>query len=210
MPPRTFTCLTTVVAAAVLGSALRAEPATAPGRSGSGQSVCIAICQMAARDGKIDANLAVAAEQVKQAAAAGAVLCVFPELIDVGFGDIVKASASDLPLAQPIPGPTSRRLGEIARANGVWILVAILEKVPGGAYDTNVILDSTGQVVHKQRKCFVYPAFAGTTACFTTPLGVGRRRRAESTTGRSASDGSDPEGWGWTACWTTSASTHAR
>ena len=98
MTPRTITCLTTVVAAAVLGSALRAEPATAPGRSGSGQSVCVAICQMAARDGKIDANLAVAAEQVKEAAAAGAVLCVFPELIDVGFGDIVKASASDLPL----------------------------------------------------------------------------------------------------------------
>jgi len=119
---------------------------------------------MAARDGKIDENLAAAAEQVKLAAAEGAALCVFPELIDVGFGDIVKASASDLPLAQPIPGPTSHRLGEIARANGVWISVAILEKVPGGAYDTNVILDSTGQVVHKQRKGFVYPGFAGMTA----------------------------------------------
>ena len=164
MSPRTLTCLTTVVAAAVLASALRAAPATAPRRPGSGKSVRVAVCQMAARDGKIDENLAAAAEQVKQAAAEGAALCVFPELIDVGFGDIVKASASDLPLAQPIPGPTSRRLGEIARANGVWISVAILEKVPGGAYDTNVILDSTGQVVHKQRKGFVYPGFAGMTA----------------------------------------------
>jgi predicted amidohydrolase len=138
----------------MLASVLPAGPSTISPRLASGKSVRVAVCQMAARDGKVDENLA----------AAGAKLCVFPELVDVGFGDIVKSAGSDVPLAQPIPGRTSRRLGEIARRHGVWLSAAILERVPGGAYDTNVIVDSTGHVVHKQRKAFVYPGFAGTTA----------------------------------------------
>jgi len=153
-----------VIVAGLLAGVLQAEPSEALRQPGLDRPVQVAVCQMAAGDGKVDENLAAAAEQVRQAAAAGANLCVFPELIDVGFGDIVKSAGSDVPLAQPIPGRTSRRLGEIARGHGVWISTAILERVPGGAYDTNVVIDSAGHVVHKQRKAFVYPAFAGTTA----------------------------------------------
>jgi hypothetical protein len=62
-------------------------------------------------------------------------------------------------------GDDTHPLGAIARKYGVWISAALLEAVEGGAYDTNVLIDPDGRVVHKQRKAFCYPSFAG-TPCF--------------------------------------------
>ena len=84
-------------------------------------------------------------------------------MMDVGFGDVVKGKR-EARLAFPIPGDTSDKLGAIARKYGVWIVAALLEEVGGGAYDTNVIIDNHGAVVHKQRNAFCYPSFAGTTS----------------------------------------------
>lgn len=135
-----------------------------PGRGAVAGSLRVAVCQMPAEDGQIDGNLARAERLVKKAKADGAQLCVFPELMDVGFDKIVKGT-SDVPLAFPIPGKTAARLGAMAKKHGVWISAALLEGVEGGSYDTNVLIDERGVVVHKQRKVFCYPSFAGKT-CF--------------------------------------------
>ncbi len=128
------------------------------------ETVRVAVCQMRVEDGQIATNLAKAETMIRKASEAGAKICVLPELVDVGFGKIVKAKRSPTKLAFPIPGRTSDRLGAIAKKYGVWISAALLEKVPGGGYDTNILIDSRGAVVQKQRKAFVYPKFAGTPA----------------------------------------------
>jgi predicted amidohydrolase len=131
--------------------------------TGFGETVRVAICQIQVTDGDVLGNLTKVEDFVRQAAEARARICVFPELIDVGFGPIVKAQ-SGAELARPIPGETTDRLGEIALQYRMWIEAALLEAVPGGAYDTNVLIDERGKVVLKQRKAFVYPVFGGAPA----------------------------------------------
>ena len=126
-------------------------------------TVRVAVCQIQVTDGDVAGNLAKAESYVQQAAAAGAEICVFPELIDVGFGSIVTAPTGG-EKARPIPGETSDALGAMAVQYNVWITAALLEEVPGGAYDTSVLIDSRGKVVLKVRKAFVYPAFGGSPA----------------------------------------------
>ena len=118
---------------------------------------------MRAEDRRLAENLAKAAAMVRKASEAGAQICVFPELMDTGFDDITRP-AGDAQLAFPIPGKTTDRLGEVARNHGVWIVAALLERVEGGSYDTNVVINSQGKVVHKQRKSFCYPVFAAAPA----------------------------------------------
>ncbi|MHB1036385.1 MAG: nitrilase-related carbon-nitrogen hydrolase [Pirellulales bacterium] len=84
-----------LLALVALASASLASP--------TAETVRVAICQMRVEDGKISENLARAESLVRKAKDGGARICVFPELIDVGFGPIVK-STSQTRLAAPIPG----------------------------------------------------------------------------------------------------------
>ena len=60
------------------------------GSTGFGETVRVAICQIQVTDGDVSGNLAKVEDFVRQAAEASVRICVFPELIDVGFGPIVK------------------------------------------------------------------------------------------------------------------------
>jgi predicted amidohydrolase len=126
-------------------------------------TVRVALCQLRVTDGNVQGNLAKIESQVKQAAAEGARVCVFPELADVGFGSIVKASTG-AEKARPIPGETTEALGRMAIASQVWIAIALLEQVPKGVCDTCVLIDARGTVVLRQRKAVVYPVFGGAKA----------------------------------------------
>ena len=127
-------------------------------------SVRVAIVQMESKDGDVTGNLSKVDAHVATAKAAGAQIVVLPELVDAGFGAIVRAKTGGAAAAHPIPGSTSDTLGAIAKKHGVWISTALLEAVPGGAYDSNVLIDSSGRVVLRQRKAFVYPLFGGVAA----------------------------------------------
>jgi predicted amidohydrolase len=129
-----------------------------PVRAGS---VRVAVVQMEAKDGDVVGNLSKVDAHVATAKEAGAQIVVLPELVDAGFGPIVGAKSGGAEAAHPIPGSTSDALGTIAKKYGVWIVAAILETVPGGAYDALVVLDSSGSIVLRQRKAFVYPLFGG-------------------------------------------------
>lgn len=132
------------------------------GRSAPADTIRVAVCQLRAVDGDVSANLAKVEVAVTRAAADRAQICVFPELMDVGFGSVGTPSA--VQNARPIPGETSDALGAIAAKHRVWIATALLEAVPGGGYDASVVIDARGKVVLKQRKAFVYPSFRGTAA----------------------------------------------
>ena len=135
----------------------------APGMSASTTTVRVAVAQIRVIDGNIPANISTVETYVQRAASAGARIVLLPELVDVGFGQITHA-ASGGENARPIPGETSDALGLIAIRYNMWIATALLEKVPDGAYDTNVLIDNQGKVVLKQRKAFVYPSFGGVPA----------------------------------------------
>jgi len=52
----------------------------------------------------------------------------------------------------------------MAAAAKVWMAIALLEQVPGGVFDTIVLIDDGGRVDLRQRKVFVYPWFGGAKA----------------------------------------------
>lgn len=99
---------------------------------------------------------------VREAAAAGAGLIVFPEAILPGYPDWVWRVPpwSDRrwyerlhDQAVDIPGPTTDALGAAAREAGAWIAVGVTERVPSGTlYNSLLYLDPSGAVAGVHRK----------------------------------------------------------
>ena len=61
--------------------------------------------------------------------------------------------------AEPIPGPTTARMAECARAWGVWLGFGLLERTAQGIFNTAVLLDRNGRIVLKHRKIAEQPPF---------------------------------------------------
>lgn len=54
--------------------------------------------------------------------------------------------------SEPVPGPTTRYLGEVARRNNLYIVAGLLEKDGEVVYNTAVLIDRKGNVAGKYRK----------------------------------------------------------
>lgn len=99
---------------------------------------------------------------IKEAAAAGAQLVVFPEAIIPGYPDFVwrVPAFSDRAWyerlhdqAVEIPGPVTDVLGAAARDSAAWVAVGVTERVPSGTlYNTLLYLDPAGTVAGVHRK----------------------------------------------------------
>jgi N-carbamoylputrescine amidase len=102
-----------------------------------------------------DTNLRTAIERVRAAAAQGAAVVCLPELFrSLYFAQREDAAAFDL--AEPIPGPSTTALGQVAREAGVVIVVPIFEKrAPGLYHNSAVILDAGGDIVGTYRKMHI-------------------------------------------------------
>lgn len=55
-------------------------------------------------------------------------------------------------LAEPIPGPSTTRLGEAAHRNKLWVVAGLYEMHSGTAYNTAVLIDRSGAVAGTYRK----------------------------------------------------------
>lgn len=101
----------------------------------------------------IDANVAKAARLIHDASVAGAEFVCLPELFSTG-------SAGDKmwELAEPIPGPTTKKLRYIARENGVYVVAGIAEKDfdMGTLHNASVLISPNGELLKKYRKLFLY------------------------------------------------------
>lgn len=85
------------------------------------------------------------------AAISGAVdLIVLPEGITV-VGNRGKYAE----IAEPVPGPTTRRLGEVARRRHAYIVAGIYEREARTCYNTAVLIDREGRVVGRYRKVYL-------------------------------------------------------
>src|SRR5947209_19410153 len=97
-----------------------------------------AAIQMSSTPEKME-NIETAERLIREAVAAGAELVALPELWSChGLEKVYKDNA------EPIPGPTTDLLGELARELGVWVLGgSILESEPGAErlFNTSTFLD---------------------------------------------------------------------
>lgn len=92
-------------------------------------------------------NLKQFAELIGQAALKHADIVCLPESITlVGTGlDYVSAS-------EPVPGPTTEFLGELARKHHLYIVAGILEKDEALVYNTAVLINRQGELAGKYHK----------------------------------------------------------
>jgi predicted amidohydrolase len=112
-----------------------------------------AAVQMVASDDKT-ANFKEAQHWVRHAAAQGAKVVALPEVfIWRGSKKLEKENA------EPIPGPTSTALAEIASELKIHLLAgSILEQIPGGekSYNTSLLFDPTGKIIASYRKIHLF------------------------------------------------------
>jgi N-carbamoylputrescine amidase len=107
------------------------------------------------------ANLDKAAARVEEAARKGAEVVCLPELYRSPYF-CQKEDAALFDLAEPVPGPSTERLSEVARKAGVAIIVPIFEKrAPGLYHNSAVVLDADGSTAGLYRKMHIPddPAF---------------------------------------------------
>lgn len=58
-------------------------------------------------------------------------------------------------VAEPLPGPTTTRLGEVARFRRAWIVAGVLEREGATIYNTAVLIDREGRLAGKYRKVYL-------------------------------------------------------
>src|SRR5690348_725474 len=100
-------------------------------------------------------NLEHALEMVREAAGRGARVVCLPELFQTQYF-CQREDAALFDLAEPIPGPTSTRLSQAARQQGVVLIASLFEKRTAGVYhNTAVVLDSDGALRGIYRKMHI-------------------------------------------------------
>ncbi len=102
-----------------------------------------------------DENLDRAIERVREAAGRGARVICLPELFRTQYF-CQREDASLFDLAEPIPGPTSTKLSQVARQQGVVLIASLFEKrAPGVYHNTAAIFDADGALRGLYRKMHI-------------------------------------------------------
>ena len=105
--------------------------------------------------GDADANLALIEQRVAEAANAGAKLVLLQELHN-GAYFCQHESVDEFDLAETIPGPSTERLGKLAKQHGVVLVSSLFEKRATGLYhNTAVVFDADGSTAGKYRKMHI-------------------------------------------------------
>ncbi len=105
--------------------------------------------------GSTEANLAVIEQRVAEAAARGAKLVLLQELHNSAYF-CQHESVAEFDRAEAVPGPTTERLGQLAKQNGVVIVGSVFERRAAGLYhNTAVVLESDGTLAGKYRKMHI-------------------------------------------------------
>lgn len=101
------------------------------------------------------ANLDFSIAKIHEAAAAKADLVVLPEL-HLGPYFCQNEDYNNFDLAQPIPGPATEILGNVAKKLEIVIVSTIFEKrAPGLYHNTAVVFDKDGRIAGKYRKMHI-------------------------------------------------------
>ena len=105
--------------------------------------------------GDADANLSLIERRVGEAAASGARLVLLQELHN-GPYFCQHECVDEFDLAETIPGPSTERLGALARQHGVVLVSSLFEKRATGLYhNTAVVFDADGSTAGRYRKMHI-------------------------------------------------------
>jgi N-carbamoylputrescine amidase len=105
--------------------------------------------------GDAEANLSVIEDRVAEAARRGARLVLLQELHN-GPYFCQHENVCEFDLAEPIPGPSTERLGRLAKAQGVVLVSSLFERRAAGLYhNTAVVFDADGSIAGKYRKMHI-------------------------------------------------------
>jgi N-carbamoylputrescine amidase len=102
-----------------------------------------------------DGNLSKSIENIRKAAALGAQMVVLQEL-HAGVYFCQHEDTNRFDMAEPIPGPSTKRLGSVAKECNVVIVASIFEKrAPGLYHNTAVVLEKDGTIAGMYRKMHI-------------------------------------------------------
>ena len=102
-----------------------------------------------------DRNLAHAIEQVRAAARQGANVICLPELFRTQYF-CQREDAALFDLAEPVPGPTTQAIADVARAEHVVVIASVFERRAAGVYhNTAAVLDASGALAGIYRKMHI-------------------------------------------------------
>jgi N-carbamoylputrescine amidase len=100
-------------------------------------------------------NISKAIEKIKEAAQKGAnIICLQELFTSLYFCDV--EAYENFNLAEPIPGPTTHTLANVAKELGVVIIASLFEKRAEGLYhNTTAVVDADGTYLGKYRKMHI-------------------------------------------------------
>jgi N-carbamoylputrescine amidase len=130
-------------------------PAPGQGMSQS-RKITVGLIQLRC-DGPPEANLSEALDQVATAARRGAQVVALPELFCSRYFCQRPDDASAFDLAEPIPGTTSRALGDAAAKHGIVLIGgSLFEKSANGRYyNTSPVFGPAGDLLGTYRKTHI-------------------------------------------------------
>lgn len=100
-------------------------------------------------------NVETACRKVGEAAKAGAEVVCLPELYRTPYL-CQKEDAALFDLAEPVPGPSTEALGQVAKQAGVAVVAPIFERRAAGVYHNSAaIIDADGEVAGLYRKMHI-------------------------------------------------------
>lgn len=116
--------------------------------------VNIGLVQMSCTADKAE-NLAKAIEKTREAAAKGAqIICLQELFTSLYFCDV--EDYDNFNLAEPVPGPSTNALCQVAEELGVVIIASLFEKRAQGLYhNTTAVIDADGKYLGKYRKMHI-------------------------------------------------------
>lgn len=101
-------------------------------------------------------NLKNALKHIEASAKAGAKILVLPEIFTMGYSYLTERKTEYFDEAEPIPGPTTRAIGEKAKEHELYIVTPIFEKRgPGRYYNSAALIGPDGQVIGKYSKTHI-------------------------------------------------------
>lgn len=105
------------------------------------------MAQMLVEGGEPERNLQRAEIMIKKAVKQNADLVLLPETLDLAW-----THPSAFNEAEPIPGKRSDFFCSLAKSHKIWICFGLTEKAEHMRYNTALLIDDAGNIVHKYHK----------------------------------------------------------
>jgi len=110
----------------------------------------IALIQQTASEDN-ESNIVKGLKNIDKAAEMGADLAVFAELAFTRFYPQYRANKNLSELAEPVPGPTTKRFMDKANEHNMVIVINLFEIEKGHTYDSSPVIDSDGSLLGTTR-----------------------------------------------------------